>query len=153
MKKSVFAATFLVVNLLFSIGCVAETQINYGVDISNPVVRATPPGIKNTAVFFTIKNTTNNDQLIVSAQASAGEKVELHTHSMVNGVMSMRQVMSVPLSAGEEVLFQPGGLHIMLFNVKKPLVVGDKVDITLLLDNGEKVKFVADVSMPNLPKD
>ena len=48
-----------------------------------------------------------------------------------NGVMSMKMQKSVPVPAQQEVIFKPGGLHVMLFNLKQDLKVGDTMTLTL----------------------
>jgi len=48
-----------------------------------------------------------------------------------NGVMSMKMQKSVPAPAQQEVIFKPGGLHVMLFNLKQDLKVGDTITLTL----------------------
>jgi copper(I)-binding protein len=55
------------------------------------------------------------------------------------GAMTMVPVDAVPIPKGETVKFEPGGYHVMLFNVKNPLKVGDTFDITLVFEKaGEK---------------
>jgi copper(I)-binding protein len=48
-----------------------------------------------------------------------------------DGVMQMTPVDTMPLAAGEEIEFKPGGLHIMLVNLKRDLNTGEAITITL----------------------
>ena len=48
-------------------------------------------------------------------------------------------------AAGETVRFAPGGLHIMLHGLKRPLAVGDEVPVTLLIEGGGSVTALARV--------
>ena len=52
---------------------------------------------------------------------------------MVTGtdVIQMNQVSSVAFDAGSEVIFEPGGLHVMLVGLKKELKVGDVIELHL----------------------
>jgi hypothetical protein len=57
--------------------------------------------------------------------------VEIHESSVEDGVMRMRPVDGVTVSAGALVALEPGGLHIMLMAVSRSLLAGDTIDVTL----------------------
>lgn len=57
----------------------------------------------------------------------------------MDGAMSMQEVASVPIDAGESVSFEPGGLHVMLLELVEPLEMGDEFAITLTLDDGTEI--------------
>jgi hypothetical protein len=108
-------------------------------------VRATPPMMKNTAAFMMIMNKTDKDVEIVSAKSNVAKNVELHTHENVKGKMKMYQVEKVDVKANAHVMFQPGGFHVMFLGLSKALKVGDSVDFSLVLSNGEEIKVTAPV--------
>jgi len=62
-----------------------------------------------------------------------------------NGVMEMRQIKSLELPAKQTVKLEPGGLHIMLLDLKKPLKLGDKVPLRLTLQRADLSKTVVEV--------
>lgn len=64
--------------------------------------------------------------------------------------MKMQEVDEITLPAGEKVELKPGGYHIMLMNLAKPLEAGSSIDITLVLKNqGEKtVSFTVQDDAP-----
>src|SRR5512132_4333375 len=75
-----------------------------------------------------------------SAAAHAGDivvvdpfapRAELHAHTSYGDVMRMRQVSLIDVPAGESVDLQPGGLHIMLIDLKEPLKQGETFPLTL----------------------
>jgi copper(I)-binding protein len=69
-----------------------------------------------------------------------------------NGMMRMSPVASIAVPANGQAELRPGGLHLMLFGLKKPLVAGDSVRVTLTLDNGARVAFTAPVrAMGQMP--
>ncbi|MBD3770301.1 MAG: copper chaperone PCu(A)C [Rhodobacterales bacterium] len=68
---------------------------------------------------------------LVGASTDAAARVELHTMSMEDGVMQMRQVESFTASEGEPIVLQRGGNHLMLFGFDPSVAVGDKVDLAL----------------------
>lgn len=63
----------------------------------------------------------------------------MHESKMSGDVMEMRQLQSVPLGAREEMIFEPGGLHVMLVNLKQDLNAGDEIDITLHFKNYQDI--------------
>ena len=54
----------------------------------------------------------------------------------MGGAMMMREVGQIALPAGETVNLEPGGYHIMLLAITRPLELGQKFDPTLTFDNG-----------------
>jgi hypothetical protein len=68
---------------------------------------------------------------LVGATTDAADRVELHTMSMEDGVMQMRQVESFTASEGEPIVLQRGGNHLMLFGVDPAIAVGESVDVSL----------------------
>jgi copper(I)-binding protein len=61
------------------------------------------------------------------------------------GSMTMQEVESVELPAGETVVLEPGGLHIMLLDLVAPLEVGQSFDLTLTLESGAEIVVTAEV--------
>jgi copper(I)-binding protein len=61
--------------------------------------------------------------------------------ALEDGVMKMRPLERIELPAGTAVKLAPGGLHIMLIDLKQPLQRGEKVPVTLTvlqLDSGSR---------------
>jgi copper(I)-binding protein len=77
--------------------------------------------------------------VLVSANSPIAAKAELHTHVMLGEVMKMQQVESVAIPAGGDVKFAPGGNHVMLFGLKKPLVAGEYFPLTLVFEKSGAV--------------
>lgn len=84
---------------------------------------------ENGALYFVIRSAKEDELLGISSEVA--EAVEMH-ESMMNGdVMEMHPLHSVPLKAGAEVKFEPGGLHVMLVSLKQDLKVGSEIEATL----------------------
>lgn len=107
------------------------------IEVKDAYVRATPPGLPNSAAFMTVENNTNKDIAILKATSDISKVVELHTHSMKDGVMKMYQVPKIDIPANKETTLKPGGFHIMLIGLHKPLKEKEEVTITLNFSNGE----------------
>lgn len=115
----------LVIVLLLS-GCAAPAAA--GVEVQDAWMRPAVQG-GNGAVYFAIHSSAAEE--LVGVSSDVAEAVEMHESKMNEDVMEMRQVQSVPLGAGEEVMFEPGGLHVMLVNLQRDLKAGDEIEITL----------------------
>jgi hypothetical protein len=120
------------------------------IEVHNPWARPTAQG-ENAAVYFQIHNHSQTADELVGASSNISDDVEIHESKMVNDVMQMNMVSSMPLGADEEVNFEPGGYHIMMVNISQELKVGDHIGVILHFKNHEDI--VVDVhienSMPN----
>jgi copper(I)-binding protein len=74
---------------------------------------------------------------LTGAASPAAARVELHGTTLEAGVMRMRPVASIALPAGKPVKLAPGGLHIMLSELNRPLREGDRVPIRLSIRRGD----------------
>lgn len=113
--------------------------------LTDPYVRALPPGAPNTAAFLSLTNDGSADLALVAVETTVAKRAELHTHQMVDGMAQMRQVEKIALPVGQTVVLAPGGLHIMLFDLTRELKEGDKVELTLIYSDGSRQPVVADV--------
>ena len=113
---------------LFLSACTAPK----GITVREAWMRPTAAG-ENGAVYFVLQNDSREQDELIDVSSSLADSVEMHESSMVMGtdVMEMDQVSSVALDAGTEVAFAPGGLHVMLVDIKNELKVGDVVELTL----------------------
>jgi copper(I)-binding protein len=113
--------------------------------VNDPYVRAVPPVVKTSAAFMQFQNSGEAEQFLVSASTPAAAAVELHMHTMDDGVMRMRQIAHIHLPPKQTVALQPGGLHIMLFDLTAPLNLGERVPITLTFEDGSTKQISAEV--------
>ena len=81
--------------------------------------------------FMKIRST--EDAKLVGAASPSASIVEVHEMAMKDNVMMMRAVDELPLPAGKTVELKPGGYHVMLIDLVKPLATGDKVPVTLTI--------------------
>jgi hypothetical protein len=114
----------------FSAAVLAHAPSDNGikpVEISDAYVRAMPPGQANTAGFLTIHNPNAKVFEVKSIHSKAAKTVELHQHSMNDGMMQMREMKNFSIAAGDTVEFKPGGMHIMFMGITEPLKEGDEI--------------------------
>ena len=106
------------------------------ITVNDPYVRAVPPMVKTSAAFMQIQNSGESEHFVVGASTPAAGAVELHMHTNDDGVMRMRRIPHIHLPPGQTVVLQPGGLHIMLFDLKSAINPGDELPVTLTFDDG-----------------
>jgi copper(I)-binding protein len=105
-------------------------------------VRAPAPGQKVAGVYMEIVSRTNTALVAVASPVAA--RAELHSMALEDGVMKMRPLERIELPAGTAVKLAPGGLHVMLIDLKQPLQRGEKVPLTLTVlqfDSGSRSVF------------
>ncbi|CAI8824277.1 periplasmic copper chaperone A [Pseudomonas chlororaphis] len=110
----------------------AQTQVD------DAWVRATVAGQQATGAFMTL--TASDDSKLLSVESPVAKIVQIHQSSMHNDVMSMRPADFVALPAGKAVALDPHGYHVMLIDLVAQVKEGDKVPLTLVVENakGEK---------------
>ena len=102
--------------------------------------RAMPPGATVSAGYLRIRNTGPAADRFLSASSPASKSVELHETSMVDGDMQMRQVEQLELAPGAVVHLAPGGMHLMLIGLVRPLKVGEIVTVNLQFERAGRIK-------------
>lgn len=105
------------------------------ISVKDAWVRLPPPGAKIGVAYLTLE--AKQHMVLTDAKSPAAETVELHNMTMNNGIMQMRHLATLPLEAGKPVKLEPGGLHLMLINLKKPLKIGDKIQLDLNFSHGK----------------
>lgn len=89
--------------------------------------------------FVTIRNTGTEADTLVAVSSPAAARVELHTSLREGDIMRMRPVENIPVPAGGSVTLAPGGLHMMLMGLTRPLAVGQTVPVTLRFERSGQV--------------
>jgi periplasmic copper chaperone A len=97
------------------------------------------------AVYFTIKNDGSEAQMMRAAHVQGAESAMFHETSEWNLQVDMQEVTQVNVPAGEEVVFAPGGRHVMATGVDPALQPGGQVEVTITFVRGDKVSFPARV--------
>jgi periplasmic copper chaperone A len=140
MTRPTILATLALFACTFAIAAAQAPLSVSGVWVREPV-----PGRPTTAAYAVVENPGATDLLIVSAASDVSSKVELHEMVRSGDMMKMAPVKSITVPAKGKVELKPGGLHIMLFELNKPLKEGDTVELTLTTDKGATVKATAPV--------
>jgi copper(I)-binding protein len=120
--------------------------------ITQAWTRATPGGAKIAGGYLTIENKGTAPDRLLGGSAEVSDKVQVHEMAVNNGVMTMRSLdKGLAIEPGKIVKLAPGGFHLMLTDLKKPLKQGDKVPVTLEFEKAGKVKLSLDVQAVGAP--
>ena len=98
-------------------------------EVSDAWARATPGKAETGVAYLTIRSPTSDR--LVSASSPVAKKAELHTMEMAGMVMKMRPLAGLDIPAGQPVTLKPGGEHIMLLGLNRPLREGQSFPLTL----------------------
>lgn len=98
--------------------------------------RATVKGQTTAGAYMRL--TTSERAVLVGAESPAAASAEIHEARMEDKVMRMRALSRLELLPGKTVELKPGGHHIMLVELKRPLKKGEAVPIRLKLEMKDK---------------
>ncbi len=113
--------------------------------VSNAWARATIGSTLVSAIYFEVKNTSDEPITLESVSASPGQAA-MHESVNKDGMMSMRPLQAVTIPAKQSVAFAPGGKHVMLTELKEPLNEGDSVKLSLHFNNGRALNLTVPVA-------
>lgn len=138
---SLCAGALLALGLAFSVGA-HEVKAN-GMVIEHPWARSTPPNAKTGAVYMTIVNEGETPDRLIGAETDVAEKVEIHTHTMEDGIARMRPIEAIEITPGSPTRIEPGALHLMLIGLKEPLEAETAIAMTLIFQHAGRVEIEA----------
>lgn len=110
------------------------------VSVTDAWARTTVPGQKVSGAYMQIQ--ADADARLLGASSPAVPRVEVHEMKMDGDVMRMRELKALDLPKGKTVSLEPGGYHIMLMNLKKPIAAGDVIPLTLVVESGGKQQTI-----------
>ncbi len=131
---------------LFAVPARAEEVKAGDLAITQAWSRATPSGAKIAGGYLTIENKGTAPDRLLGGSGDIAAKVEVHEMATNNGVMTMRPLdKGLTIDPGKTVKLAPGGLHLMIMDLKSPFKQGDKVPVTLEFEKAGKVTLSLDV--------
>lgn len=129
----------------FSASPAADATVG-GLQVEDGWVRPTVAGQKSSGAYMTI--TAREPLRLVGVSSPLAGVAEVHEMKMDGDVMRMRALPRIDLPAGQAVQFRPGGYHVMLMNLKQPLVAGGAVPLTLQVENASGVLGRIELKLP-----
>ncbi len=114
----------------------AAGAVQAQVQVRDAWARPALPGQAATGAFMALTS-TDGARLIGAASPVAGV-VEIHEMVMEGSVMKMRAVPAIDLPPGRSVELKPGGYHVMLMDLRRPLNAGEKIALELRFETRDK---------------
>jgi len=119
-------------------GCTKEKQL----EVTDAYVRyAAVPG-RPSAAYFTIHGGAQ-DLSLIGVSTDVAIRTEMHETMSEGGAMSMKPIPNVQVPAGSIVKFEPGGKHVMLWNINPGVQPPRRITLNLAFSNGEHIAVAA----------
>ncbi len=146
-----YAATALIAGSLALAACTSEPEHVEepdgvpGLSVSNARMMLAPVSGNPAAVYFDVDYQADRGLSISRAHVEGAESATLHAYGEWEGKMQMAEAMPIAMTKGDTIKFEPGGLHVMAFEVAPEIEPGDTVEVTITVSGGDKHSFDAEV--------
>ena len=147
MKRHLAAAAFALALANLAAPTYAAEPAPQTVTVSAAWARATPPGMAVAAVYLTLVGGSEADRLVGAATPRAA-MAQIHVVSETEGMARMRPTAGVDVPAHTTVALAPQGTHIMLMDLPRPLVAGERFPLTLQFEQAGKIGVSVEVRAP-----
>ena len=115
----------------------AVSSVQHGaLAIENATAKPPIEGQTTAVGYLVIRNSGEVADKLIAAASPNAESIELHTHREVDGMKRMEKVDGVDIPAKGAVIFEPGGLHLMIFGYAP---AGETLSVTLTFEKGGEV--------------
>lgn len=116
-----------------------------GLEVRGQWVRESSAAVPVSAAYGRIRNSGSGAVRLIGGDTPLAGRVEIHTVVTENGVTRMRPLPDgLAIPAGGEVELRPGGDHIMLMDLKRPIRNGEQVPLTLRFDRAPALTIQLD---------
>lgn len=130
-KKLLPKFTLILLSLLFSVFSqflfADTTSVNQHISFTKPWIRLLPPNMMHTAAYVAINNSSDQADELLAVWSPAINSMSVHQTKQVNGLLKMLAAEDTTIPANGQLVMQPGGYHMMLMGLDKPLVENDTI--------------------------
>ena len=110
--------------------------------INHPVAYETPRTAMSGAGYLTITNTGVTDDRMVAVEADF-PRVMMHETEVTDGIASMIHLDHVALPAGQTVVFEPGGKHVMFMGLNgDPFEIDEEIAVRLIFEKSGAIDVI-----------
>ena len=135
----------LLAPLLLAAACAPEGEPQIQVD--GAWARPTLGNGQSTAAYLTIRNSGSGSDTLIEVRSEGAERASLHRSANENGVATMRAIEGgVEIGPGQSAVFAPGGNHVMIEKVARPLAPGERIRLVLRFERSGERTLEAAVS-------
>jgi copper(I)-binding protein len=107
--------------------------------VQNAWIREPPPGTDTGAAYLTLRNPGPQIVNVVGFECPLAEAAMLHETRIEAGQSRMRPRERLSVPPAQAVVLAPGGMHVMLHGLKRPLRPGERVPLVVVLADGGRV--------------
>jgi copper(I)-binding protein len=116
------------------------TPVSDEITVTGQWARQSPMATDMGAAYMTIESSAEDELIGASVDMSVAMMTEIHETVTVDGGMKMQEVASIKVSPDQAITMKPGGFHVMLMGLVKPLEIGQTIEVTLKFSkSGDKV--------------
>lgn len=152
MKKPIYAAILLAGASLSLAACggeaeeateVAQEDVIDGIEITDARLMLPPVAGNPAAVYFELANNGDRNIAFRSAEVEKAGRAEVHDMMEWDGEMVMGEAPPIMVESGGSASFEPGGKHVMAFELAEDFGEGDTTKVTLIAAGGKRHSFEA----------
>ncbi len=123
-------------NVLLLIANIAFADGHSNIEINDAWIKQSPPTLSISAAYLNLVNNTDQSLVLQTVSSPDFAKIEIHKTIVSNDLARMEKQKTIIIPAGANHAFSPGGYHLMLFEPKRPLRIGDTKTIHFAFANG-----------------
>lgn len=139
----------LMAALMISTAAAAHGVKSGDLEIIHPNIPQPSASAKSAAGYMAISNDGAAPDRLIAIETAAAQKSMIHTtETSADGVARMVHLEALEIPAGETVVLEPGGIHVMLMGLTQTMKEGDMVPATLIFEQAGRVEveFMVDPS-------
>lgn len=123
--------------------CVLGLGFGADISVSNAYARASIGHAPNSGVFLTIKNNSDKEISLKAVKSSPElcKEAQIHTNIKEDDMMKMKKLNELKIEPKSSKELRPGGDHIMLIELSKPLKEGEKISLILEFDDNSTLNL------------
>jgi copper(I)-binding protein len=139
--RSKLMPLLLAVSALFGMAAAVHAhQFSVGqLVIADPWSRPTGPGMPMGVAYLSIRNEGSQEDTLLSASTPVAARVEFHRTIISQGMARMRPADDLRIAPGATLTAEPGGLHLMLVELRAPLSAGTTVPLSLRFERAGEI--------------
>ncbi len=117
------------------------------ITVTHPKTFETAKTVNVAGGYMTLENSGDTDDKLMEVRVATIPRVELHlSETDANGVARMMKQDGIALPAGETVVLQPGGFHVMFMGLNgDPFELGEEIPATLVFEQAGEVEVIFNV--------
>lgn len=145
MLRVLSQALLSIVFIFFALPVSADSTRVGDLIIESPWARASIGTSRPAAAYMTIRNVGKSADVLFGVETSVSGMSEVHKMEMKDGVANMGPAGPIEIPAGAVVELAPGGLHVMLMKLQKPLKKGEGFSMTLVFEKAGRINIAVPI--------